>query len=282
MQDNMNIQTGFRSLDRHCGGLRPGSLTVIAASPQTGKTSFLISLAANINGQGLTAGLFSLEFNAGHVRKRAALMGLSLDNGDARTIIDDTPGISLKDLAASAVKMKEDGAAAILIDYASLISVETDSYEKMMDNIISFLKDMAARLSIPVVVAMQGARPYPKYDKREPHPVAPPSSARTFRSCPSVRDRADLILFLHLFSEESGRKDVRYDTTPEHDMELIIAKNYDGGPTLGIPMAWDSEHASVREYGDGTVPYSEEEAVRLEGIVFRNPLTADPKAFDCE
>jgi replicative DNA helicase len=42
------LETGFHRFDRILGGLRDGELTIVAARPGMGKTSFILNLAANV------------------------------------------------------------------------------------------------------------------------------------------------------------------------------------------------------------------------------------------
>lgn len=63
------LSTGFPSLDRKLGGLRPGEMTVVAGRPGMGKTSLALGIAAAVAEAGTGVLLFSLESSA----QRAAL-----------------------------------------------------------------------------------------------------------------------------------------------------------------------------------------------------------------
>ena len=66
------FHTGIDSLDRLCGGLTDGELTVVGARPGMGKTALVVSLIRNLVKQGIGCGLFSLEMSKHELVQRLA------------------------------------------------------------------------------------------------------------------------------------------------------------------------------------------------------------------
>ena len=129
------VSTGFERLDRQTAGLHEGDLTIIAARPGMGKTSFVLNLAANIarpkygelandpshDEPGVGCAIFSLEMPREQLANRLVCAEARVDVSKMRTgylgssdwnkltmaasalgslpiWIDDSPGLSLLEL----------------------------------------------------------------------------------------------------------------------------------------------------------------------------------------
>ena len=64
------VPTGFTDLDELLYGLRPGSLTIIAARPGVGKTSLALNIAVNAVKAGVWVAMFSLERSSAEIMPR--------------------------------------------------------------------------------------------------------------------------------------------------------------------------------------------------------------------
>src|SRR5688572_14344848 len=74
--DYIGIPTGFKKLDRACGGLRDANLYVFAGRTGMGKSAFGLSVAANAARAGYTSLYVSLEMSNSVLAMRM-LSGLS-------------------------------------------------------------------------------------------------------------------------------------------------------------------------------------------------------------
>jgi replicative DNA helicase len=64
--------TGLAALDKLCGGLVNGELTIIGARPGQGKTALAVTMIRNLAKQGIGCGLFSLEMTKHELVQRLA------------------------------------------------------------------------------------------------------------------------------------------------------------------------------------------------------------------
>ena len=66
------LNTGFDAFNRRIDGIRPGELTVLAASPSIGKTTLALQIALNVmKNEGAPVGFFSLEMTNVQLAERA-------------------------------------------------------------------------------------------------------------------------------------------------------------------------------------------------------------------
>ncbi len=115
------IPTGFIDLDYKTSGMQPSDLILIAARPSMGKTAFVLNIAQHMAFKNdVTAAIFSLEMSKEQLVNRLFSLESKVDSQSIRTgnlsdddwakliesagiigksnlIIDDTPGISVRD-----------------------------------------------------------------------------------------------------------------------------------------------------------------------------------------
>ena len=114
------VSTGFERYDRQTAGLHEGDLTIIAARPGMGKTSFVLNLAANVakpeaqrarrtiptqrwDEPGVGVAVFSLEMPREQLANRMVCSEARVDVGKMRTgFLGPTTGTSSR-MAASAL-----------------------------------------------------------------------------------------------------------------------------------------------------------------------------------
>ena len=64
----LRVKTGYPSLDRLIGGLKPGTLNILAARPAMGKSALAINIAQKVSvQQDLPVALFSLEMSRSEI-----------------------------------------------------------------------------------------------------------------------------------------------------------------------------------------------------------------------
>jgi replicative DNA helicase len=173
------ILTGFRTLDYVMKGLRKGRVLTIAGRPGTGKTAFCIRILDQLSIKD-RAIYFSLEMGEREIIERmlASQTLVKLDkivektfdeNEKARLIesramqnynivIDDSPGLTMKRIAAKArIEKIRNGLSVIFIDHIGLVNPSSSgmkAYERMTE-ISKGMKELAKELDITVIALSQ-------------------------------------------------------------------------------------------------------------------------------
>lgn len=167
--------TGFPTIDRLIGGLRPGSLFVIAAGTGVGKSLLAVNIAL---GAKIPTAMFSLEMSGLEVAERliAAAAGVSatrIQRGivsdseipamadaahDYRGIwIDDRPAPSVLEIAATARALhRRESARLVIVDYLQIVRATQDERrEAEVAAIARGLRALARQLNVPVIALAQ-------------------------------------------------------------------------------------------------------------------------------
>jgi replicative DNA helicase len=233
------IKTGFKQLDWLTGGLQPGTMSIIAARPSTGKSALGINIWVNIGlHQKIPAVFFSAEMTADQVMERvyADLTTISLTNisratlspadhakleeaeskvAEASLFIDDSSRDISRICAKARYYVKAKGAKVIFVDYLQYLEANggrMTRYETVT-LISSKLKALAKDLNVPVLVAAQVNR-QSEEDKTRPR-------IHNLRESGSIEQDADLIMLLH-----EGEDAV--NTDPEIDVIGYLDKQRQG------------------------------------------------------
>jgi replicative DNA helicase len=251
------VPSGFTDLDEKTDGFQKQELTIIAARPSVGKTSFVLNIATNASLKfKKKIGMFSCEMNRGSLVRRmicseAKINELAMRRGmlnamdkeqivnaagrlyDATIVFDDTPNIPILELRSKARKMKKDyDIDILLIDYLQLITVgdelgkNTPNHEKVA-YISRSLKGLARQLNIPIIALAQLNR---NVESRG-EDARPRLS--DLKDSGSIEQDADVIIFIHKAETPAGeQKDAITDIR-----EIIIGKNRNG-PTDIVKMVF--------------------------------------------
>ena len=173
------LATGFTDLDYKTSGFQNSDLILVAASPSMGKTAFVLNIAEYMAfKQNRSVAIFSLEMSRNQLMNRLFAMESRVNSqnlrtgnlkdedwgkliesagviGDSNLIIDDTPGISVRELRSKCRKYKlEHGLDIVMIDYLQLMTGggrNTDSRQQEISDISRSLKALARELNVPVV-----------------------------------------------------------------------------------------------------------------------------------
>ena len=257
------VKTGFTELDEITTGLQKSDLIIIAGRPSMGKTSFCLSIAANvaIRGNRPTA-LFSLEMSKGQLaqrllcaeaRVRMQLFRLGkLSNAEMRTLanagaplyqaplyIDDTAGISVLELRAKARRLKaQRGLDLIIIDYLQLMgsSGKVESRQQEISQISRSLKGVAKELDVPLIVLSQLSRQPEQRTEHRPQ-------LSDLRESGAIEQDADIVMFVY--------RDAVYNRDiPEAEKgrsEIIIGKQRNG-PIGMVNLSFIEDYARFENY----------------------------------
>jgi replicative DNA helicase len=255
------LSTGYEMLDRMSGGLKPGEMFVIAARPSMGKTSLMMNIVEHVCVDLAKPGMvFSCEMSAFQIvqrlvfsRAKFALSQLSrgytpnkgdlqriqrasLDIGNAKMFIDDTPGITINELRAKARRKKRDeNIQFIAIDYLQLMKSRTkqaeNSREREIAEISAGIKGLAKELELPIIILAQLNRgPEGRTGKN----IGVPRMS-DLRESGSIEQDADMVGLLYrtaYYAEDAEEKEAEAGKA-----ELVLAKNRNG-ETGHIPLTF--------------------------------------------
>mgnify|MGYP003654312431 CR=1 FL=1 len=212
----------------------PGELTILAARPGVGKTTMATQIAIHHSmSHDRTVLMASLEMKATEVVKRTLVAASGNNNHLLRTsrvdqaIVNEiraakdgigpipfyvwSPGrVKASSIhAMSAVLHSAKNLQLLIVDYLGLVlgDPRMEKHERVGEN-TKFLRDIAQKLNIPVIVLCQLNRDADKGERPR---------LSNLRDSGEIEQDADVVAFLHR-EEKTG------------EVELIIAKNRQGSP----------------------------------------------------
>ncbi len=265
------VLTGFYSLDKILGGLRPGGLIIVAARPAMGKSAFALNIAQKAATlYSVPAAVFSLEMSKEEIGNRmlstqSLVNAKSLNSGElqnddwdkiaralpplyaAPVYIDDRSGTSVMEMMSKCRQLKlENKLGLVIIDYLQLMNgngqSRTESRQQEISEISRSLKIMAKELSVPIIALSQLSRACEQRSDKKP-------MLSDLRDSGAIEQDADVVIFL--FREKYYDADrVQLET---EDAEIIIAKNRQGG-TGSIHLGWWPKYTMFFEKDDDRIP----------------------------
>lgn len=245
------IATGFTDLDYKTSGFQRSDLILVAARPSMGKTAFVLNIAEYMAfKQDRHVAIFSLEMSKEQLMNRLLSMESKVDSqsmrngnlkdedwvkliesagviGDSNLIIDDTPGISIRELRSKCRKYKlEKGLDVIMIDYLQLMSGNgrSDSRQQEVSDISRSLKALARELNVPVIALSQLSRAVESRTDHRP-------MLSDLRESGAIEQDADVVMFIYrddYYNKDSENKGIS---------EIIIAKQRNG-PIGTVNLVW--------------------------------------------
>lgn len=253
--------THIPSVDRALsGGLRPGSLVIVAARPGVGKSSLSQQLGLSFAKDGLPALFLSQEMPASELADRACANIGRIDYGAIQSgrmsgedwsraseimeglaqlpySIDDQASLTLLDIRTKARMVR--GLRVLFIDYLQLCVGEGDTRTAQIGGISRGLKALAKEMGICVVALSQLNR------RVEERPGKRPVMA-DLRDSGEIEQDADVICFLWPVRELGERKIVG----------LEIAKNRQGRPVqVGLDF-----YGAYQRWAESTADISTDDA----------------------
>jgi len=272
-KQTLGLKTGFADFDQVTGGLRGGTLAIVAGRPAMGKSALMMNMADNLTRRGVPVLYFSLEMPATELAARVVLSrantntelvrngfvdlagqrrigSAALDFSGEPMYIDDRCGMSLLDIRGRArLAARRWGVKIVFVDYLQLVShANAKSRENEVGFVSRGLKAMAMELGIPVVAAAQLNR------QAENRPDNRPKLS-DLRESGSIEQDADLVALVHRPAYYAVQ-----DEEPEpQDAELIIAKHR-AGRTGTLNMTW---RPSLTRFGGRSEPTNIVSAPRL-------------------
>ena len=246
LQNNRGSVTGvpttFGDLDKICHGLQAGDLIILASRPSMGKTSLgvCIGYGAALK-HDVPVAIFSLEMSKEQLTQRILSAEAKIDqqrirNGvltgedwqgiheaagklaKAPIYIDDTPGISTRQIRAKARQLQmEKGLGLIIIDYLQLMqgTRRAESRQQEISDISRSLKSLAKELNVPVLALAQLSRAVEQRQVKVP-------IMSDLRESGALEQDADIVMFIYrdeYYNPESEKKGIA---------DIIVAKNRNG------------------------------------------------------
>ena len=246
------LPTGFTDLDYKTSGFQNSDLILVAARPSMGKTAFVLNIAQYMAfKKDLSVAIFSLEMSKQQLMNRLLSMESRVNSqsmrtgnlkdedwskliesagviGDSNLIIDDTPGITVRELRSKCRRYKlEHGREIIMIDYLHLISARgrgSDSRQQEISEISRSLKALARELNVPVVALSQLSRAVESRTDHRP-------MLSDLRESGAIEQDADVVMFIYrddYYKKDSDMKGIA---------EIIIAKQRNG-PIGTVNLVW--------------------------------------------
>lgn len=253
--------TGFASLDSATGGLARGELSVFAARPGSGKSSFMVALAVNLAATGVPVGMFWLEddwrdaarrFLARRLRCEAwRLRGKPgpavnyvashegfVEKSDLPLYVDDTHGLTILDVQARMRRMsREQGVRVFILDHLGEVRIERDDrwgdrHDLALGRVAREYRDTAKQLgAVPVLVSQMNRQ----WERRGADSIPQMSD---LDGSGQVEQAARLIAFLRMDRNEDG--------TSAGTGSLDVVKATGGRPG-SVGLRWDSRSMTWTE-----------------------------------
>ncbi|MAR93338.1 MAG: hypothetical protein CML06_21050 [Pseudomonadales bacterium] len=177
------LRTGFGNMDSRLGGLKPGELTVIAARPSMGKTSFALNIATQIAvSQGLPVLFFTIEMDSNQIIGRtmsnigsipySRVVNARLSDSDwanmaksvqslnqCSLLIDDSSSLHIQEAISRSRRChRKTPLALIVVDHIGLVDAEGENETVKVGRVSRGLKRLAKKIGVPVLALSQLSR----------------------------------------------------------------------------------------------------------------------------
>lgn len=242
-KDPGKMKYGYAWLDKMTGGAHNSELTILAARPSVGKTTFASNVGTKIAYRGNAVAMFNLEMdkenlvermfaNEGSVDSQRIRYGKTLDDADWDKLGSASGEIGelkiriydnvfrVEEIRSECRNLKNKGELDfVIVDYLQL--VETMKKTTGTTDRVSYLsrqfKLLAKELKVPIWLLSQLNRAN-EHDNRRPKLI-------DLRDSGSIEQDADNVFFLHDANYGKYGEDKDDETVP---IELIIAKQRNG------------------------------------------------------
>ena len=244
------VSTGLTDLNAKMGGLHRSDLIILAGRPGMGKSALATTMAfhsattTRTGEEARPVAFFSLEMSAEQLgtrilSERARIDSNAIRQGDLNAeefdrlvevsnqlsvspfFIDDTPSLSVSQVASRARRMKRTGGLGlIVVDYLQLLTpqlgVKSENRVQEISNISRSLKAIAKELDVPVLALSQLSRAVEQREDKRPN-------LSDLRESGSIEQDADVVLFIYREEYYLNKKDPERDARETE--EQFNAKN---------------------------------------------------------
>lgn len=246
------VKTHYTWLDALLGGLRPGDLSIIAARPSMGKTSFALNILLRVALQSKkSVAIFSLEMGAEQIVDRilALMSGIPMHRitkgqmdeedfdrlgeamskiSDTHIYIDDRGGAMINEIKSKLrrLKVEKGHLDLVVIDYLQLMNAGGSKFSgnrvQEISEISRWLKELARELRIPIIALSQLSRAVEQRADRKPQ-------LADLRESGAIEQDADSVMMIY-------REDYYDQYTDKKDIASIFVKKNRNGPTGEVEL----------------------------------------------
>lgn len=262
-----SILTGYNNFDSYIGGFVENGLTVVAARPSMGKSSFTSGPIVGAIDRGEAVILYSMEvvdknalsrllsfrsqeplssIKIGTVRDFNGFLSAKEFFNGANNIfsIVDRSGMTMRELEMDIVRrIKGDkNLRIIMIDHLLQLAIDPGKHAPTeLGNITKMLKRIAQNYKVSIVLLSQLNRSVESRDNKRP-------MMADLQGSGSIEQDADMIVFLYrpeYYKEKEwdSEKDGAYQRLEVENAEVIVGKNRDG-PTGSVEIGFKSSTVS--------------------------------------
>lgn len=262
------IKTGLSDLDEIIGGLPIGQFTLIGARPRIGKSALAKQIVLNAAIDGVRCGIITIEENRSKIGKNylANASGVQnskivygrANNEELQSILAAVPRLSslpifiadepvkqTEVMSAVNVMVKKHKCKLIVVDYLQLIAPEEESNEnRELTQISRALKNAWKHHDVAGLALCQLNRGSEAVGVRRP-------TIKDLRGSGAMDQDGDLIMLLH---REDAYHYGEEGYNPSNQLEVIIAKNKDGGSGI-VPTWFSGKYQAVTDWNGGLGTY---------------------------
>ena len=233
------IKLGFPKLDSMLGGLRPGSLNILAARPSMGKSALAINMAQNVAANQKPVAIFSLEMSKSEIATRLMSSFMSkpvseiiysrkMSDSDRKQIdralgylteypiyIDDnsdTNPVTMKSKLTQLFADPKKAPKLVVIDYLQLMTMPGGGGKSRNEEVTAIsrsLKILAKDFNIPIIALSQLSRGAAQRDDHTPQ-------LSDLRDSGAIEQDADTVMFIDR-PDYYKKKDEEGTASPEED-----------------------------------------------------------------
>lgn len=255
--EEQKVKTHYTDLDALLWGLRPGDLSIIAARPSMGKTSFALNLLLKSAMKSKkSVAIFSLEMGAEQIVDRilAQVSGIPMHRitkgqmdeedfnnlgeamakvSDTHIYIDDKGGASINELKSKLrrLKVEKGHLDLVMIDYLQLMNAWWSKFGgnrvQEISEISRGLKELARELKIPIIALSQLSRAVEQRPDKRPQ-------LADLRESGAIEQDADSVLMLY-------REDYYDPYTDKKEIANVFVRKNRNGPTGEVELKWKKE-----------------------------------------
>ena len=235
-ENGTGLSTGFQSIDSLLGGMRGGTLTVLAGRPSMGKSTLALNIADNIS-KTKNVLFYSLEMQQVQLMMKmvACQTEINLNKVDRNDLSEsentrfyealakaneknmtilDRGNITVGDVVSKARQVNgQTGLDCIVIDYLQIMKYDKGREISELGNITRELKYLSKELDIPIILLSQLSRGVEQRENKRP-------LMSDLRSSGEIEQDADCIIMVY--------RDEYYNKEESEDRglaEIIVAKN---------------------------------------------------------
>ena len=243
------IKLGFPKLDSMLGGLKPGSLNILAARPAMGKSALAVNMAVNVAANNKTVAIFSVEMSKDEINSRLLssamtrplyeiLSSKKISEADKKQIdaalvklseypiyLDDSSNTTPESIKTSVQQLISSGnpPRLIIVDYLQLMHLKSMSGRSRYEEVTAIsnqLKRLAKELNVPIIALAQVSRDTAKRNDHTPQ-------LADLKDSGAIEQDADTVMFVDR-PDYYGETQVQDDTMDAKPAYIYLSKNRHG------------------------------------------------------